>query len=210
MDEITFRAATEEDSDQGADLIMETLHEFGVYLFGFGDRHRAVSALEIFFSYPGNRFSHQYAEFALSGGEIVGILMLFNLGQMRKSMWATALQMCKVYKLRELVKFLELMLPYRDEENIPADELYIGHLAVKPKYRRHGNGLKLLEYAERRARAQGLPKLSLLTEIENSAARALYEKFGFKVTDTILMPAQMAHVGSKGDVRMVKILSNKN
>ena len=73
------------------------------------------------------------------------------------------------------------MLPYRNEENIPNDELYIGHLAVTEKFRRQGIGLKLLEHAEEKAREKGLPKLSLLTEIENSAARALYEKYGFRL-----------------------------
>jgi ribosomal protein S18 acetylase RimI-like enzyme len=65
----------------------------------------------------------------------------------------------------------------------------------------------MLAHAEEKARERGLPKLSLLTEIENTSARALYEKFGFNLTDTILFPEQMPDVGSAGDVRMVKLLS---
>lgn len=206
MRKIGFRPAERQDAVSGAELMMETLHEFGVYLFGFGDRSRATAALEKFFSLPGNRFSFQHAEFAVNGGRIIGLLMTFDRRKMRMSMAATAGHMLRVYKPKELLKFLKLMLPYRDEEDIPADELYIGHLAVCDEFRRQGVGFEILEHVEKNACRRGLPKLSLLTEIENTPAQALYRKFGFKVTDTILFPEQMAYVGSKGDVRMVKIL----
>jgi ribosomal protein S18 acetylase RimI-like enzyme len=186
---------------------METLHQFGVYLFGFGEPERADRAIREFFRLKGNRFSHQFAEFVLEGNEIAGLLMTFDRRRMRRSMAVTALQMLKVYRLGEIVKFIQRMLPYRKEENIPPDEFYIAHLAVAEKFRRRGIGLEMLAYAEEKARSQGLPKLSLLTEIENSAAQALYEKFGFKLTETILFREQMSDVGSAGDVRMVKYLS---
>lgn len=185
---------------------METLHQFGVYLFGFGRQERADQAIQGFFRLAGNRFSYQFAEFALAESEIAGLLMTFDQRQMRRSMVATALHMLRVYKPGEIGRFLKRMLPYRDAENIPTDELYIAHLAVEEKFRRRGIGLQMLVHAEEKARGQGLTKLSLLTEIENSTAQALYKKFGFKVTDTILFPEQMPFVGSAGDVRMVKLL----
>ena len=98
------------------------------------------------------------------------------------------------------------MLPYRDEEKVFTDELYIAHLAVAENFRRQGVGLRHLEYAEKEAISRGKKKLSLLTEIENTPARALYEKFGFRVIDTIILPEQMRYSGSKGDVRMEKSL----
>lgn len=206
MGDLTFRQARAEDARDGAALVMETLHEFGAHLFGFGDHGRALQALENFFALPRNRFSYQYAEFALADGETAGILMLFNRRQMRRSMAATALQMARVYRPGEIMKFLKLMMPYKDEENIAEDELYIGHLAVNEKFRRRGFGLKLLAHAEEEARRQGLAKLSLLTEIENHAAQTLYQKYGLHVTETILFPEGMRYMGSAGDVRMVKIL----
>jgi ribosomal protein S18 acetylase RimI-like enzyme len=203
---LTFRPAEAAESEQGARLILLTLHQFGDHLFGFGDHARAQDALENFFRLSANRFSHDYAVFGRAYGEIAGILMLFNRRQMRRSMAATAVHMFRVYRLKEIIKFLELMMPYRNEENIPEDELYIGHLAVDEKYRRQGFGLCLLDYAEKEARAQGKSKLTLLTEIENTSAQALYNKFGFKLTNTIYFPEQMAFTGSAGDVRMEKIL----
>jgi ribosomal protein S18 acetylase RimI-like enzyme len=203
---LTFRAAEAHESEHGARLLLLTLHQFGDYLFGFGDHTRAQAALEKFFSLPANRFSHQFAVFGQVGGEVAGILMLFNHRQMRRSMAITGAHMFRVYRIKEILKFLELMLPYRNEENIPEDELYIGHLAIYEQFRRKGFGFQLLDYAEKEARAQGKSKLTLLTEIENISAQALYNKFGFKVTNTIYFPEQMRFVGSAGDVRMEKNL----
>ena len=204
----TFCPAEAHEYGHGARLIMLTLHQFGDYLFGFGDHARAEAALAKFFSLPANRFSHQFTTFCQADGEVAGILMLFNCKQMRRSMVVTGAHMFRVYRFKEILKFLELMLPYRDEENIPDDELYIGHLAVYEQFRRQGFGLRLLEFAEKEAIDQGKNKLSLLTEIENVSAQALYKKFGFQVTDTILFPEQMRFVGSAGDVRMEKRLQN--
>jgi ribosomal protein S18 acetylase RimI-like enzyme len=203
---LTFRPAEAHESDHGARLILLTLHEFGDYLFGFGDHSRAQLALKKFFGLPANRFSHQFSVFGQVDGEVAGILMLFNRRQMRRSMAITGAHMFRVYRLKEVLKFLELMLPYRNEENIPENELYIGHLAVYEQFRRQGFGLRLLEYAEKEARAQGKSKLTLLTEIENTSAQALYNKFGFTITNTIYFPEQMRFVGSAGNVRMEKNL----
>ena len=206
MQTLTFRTAEARDSDQAAKLILYTLHQFGDYLFGFGDHDRAMAALAKFFALSANRFSHQHTVFCQSGNEIAGILMLFNRKQMRRSTIVTAAHMFKIYRLNEIQKLLELMLPYRDEEKVFPDELYIAHLAVAEHFRRQGIGLRLLEYAQVAAIEQGKTKLSLLTEIENSPARALYEKFGFQVTDTIILPEHMRYSESKGDVRMEKPL----
>lgn len=206
MQPLTVRPAEARESDHGARLILLTMHQFGDYLFGFGDPFRAQAALKIFFSLPANRFSHQFALFGELDGEVAGILMLFNRRQMRRSMAATGAHMFRVYRLKEILKFLELMLPFRKEEKITDDELYIGHLAVYEKFRRKGFGLRLLEYAEKEARAQGKNRLSLLTEIENTSAQALYHQFGFKITNTIYFPEQMRFAGSAGDVRMEKNL----
>lgn len=203
---LTFRPAGAADYQDGARLIMLTLHGFGCHLFGFGDLARAQAALEKFFHMDANRFSYRYTLFGESAGEIAGILMLFNRPQMRWSMLVLSAFLPRVYRLGEISKFTKLMGPYRDEEKLAGDELYIAHLAVYEQFRRQGFGLNLLAAAEKEARNQGKKKLSLLTEIENDTAQALYTKFGFKITDTFRLPEDMQFSGSAGDVRMEKTL----
>jgi len=52
-------------------------------------------------------------------------------------------------------------------------------LVVSPDYRQQGIGAKLLEYVVEQARAQGLLRLTLLTDMQNERAQVLYRKLGF-------------------------------
>jgi ribosomal protein S18 acetylase RimI-like enzyme len=188
---------------QAAGLILSTLNEFGDRLFGFGDHERAAGVVAQFFRLPGNRFSFQYSTTGIVNGEIAGIMIIFTLGQMRRSMVITTLQMMRVFCLQEIPAFLRNVVPYRSEERIDQDELYIAHLAVADNHRRKGIGFNLLNQACQKAQDLRKSKLSLITEIENTPARALYEKFGFKLSETILPPPAMRSESSEGDVRMV-------
>lgn len=176
MTTLTFRPADKDDVMEGTDLVMETLGQFGDYQFGFGSHDRKVTALRKFFLYPGNRFSHTQAIIAEVDGKAAGILMNFDRQEMRRAMWVTAFQLLRVYNLSEAGEFISRIWPYRDAEEVHVGELYIAHLAVKEGFRRQGIGMRILHHAEKRARDRGLGRLSLMTEMENAAARALYVK----------------------------------
>lgn len=61
--------------------------------------------------------------------------------------------------------------------------LYISAIAVKPAWRNKGLGRRFLSAARRRAFRMGLDKLSLIAFEQNEAARRLYAREGFVVTD---------------------------
>ena len=61
-----------------------------------------------------------------------------------------------------------------------AESLYIDALGTAPEFRRRGVARALLAAAEDRARQLGLGRVSLETEVDNEAARALYESCGFE------------------------------
>jgi GNAT superfamily N-acetyltransferase len=52
-------------------------------------------------------------------------------------------------------------------------------LVVSPDYRKQGIGAKLLEHVIAQARAQGLLRLTLLTDMQNERAQVMYRKLGF-------------------------------
>ena len=52
-------------------------------------------------------------------------------------------------------------------------------LVVRPEHRKQGIGAQLLEYVIAQARADGLLRLTLLTDMQNEDAQVLYRKLGF-------------------------------
>jgi ribosomal protein S18 acetylase RimI-like enzyme len=55
-------------------------------------------------------------------------------------------------------------------------------LVVRPECRGRGVGLRLLAYAIEQARADGLLRLTLLTDAANARAQRLYERAGFRLS----------------------------
>ncbi len=52
-------------------------------------------------------------------------------------------------------------------------------LVVRPEYRNQGIGARILEYVIEQARAEGVLRLTLLTDMQNEQAQALYRRLGF-------------------------------
>ena len=52
-------------------------------------------------------------------------------------------------------------------------------LVVRPEYRRQGTGEKMLAYVIGQARAEGVLRITLLTDMQNERAQALYRRAGF-------------------------------
>lgn len=97
---------------------------------------------------------------------------------------------------------------YRNKLFIAEDEkgTYVGHIllghtipfyAARPYgfvydiyvtqgVRKQGVGVRLLEFAFKWSREQGLDKIKLETAEDNAAARALYEKMGFKLERIVM------------------------
>ncbi len=67
--------------------------------------------------------------------------------------------------------------------------LYLGKLAVDPSVRGQGRARALIELAEARAKARGLPMLELQTRIELVENHAAFQRLGFVKT------AEDAHPG---------------
>ncbi len=65
------------------------------------------------------------------------------------------------------------------------DALVVDQLAVAPSARGKGVGTLLLEAAETRARAMGMPRMALSVISENEGAIRLYERMGYVRTQAI-------------------------
>ena len=62
-------------------------------------------------------------------------------------------------------------------------------LIVDPKHQRKGIGTKLVNYVIQQARAEGVLRITLLTDLENDTALGLYRKLGF--VDSPMQPMRL-------------------
>lgn len=62
-------------------------------------------------------------------------------------------------------------------------------LIVDPQHRRKGVGGKLVNYVIQQARAEGVLRITLLTDLENDTALGLYRKLGF--VDSPMQPMRL-------------------
>ena len=102
-------------------------------------------------------------------------------------------------------------LPYISAQrrvNAPAPEgsYRVTELHTHKDFRNRGLGKAALEYADAQAREEGCSAMSLVTTVTNPA-RHLYERQGFKVTETRTDEVYERMTGIPGRVRMVKELA---
>jgi ribosomal protein S18 acetylase RimI-like enzyme len=80
--------------------------------------------------------------------------------------------------------FPTLFRPLQELENEALESWYVNVLACYPKFRGQGLGSRLLELAEKIARADGIHRMSVIVASNNTGARRLYERHGYKEVAT--------------------------
>ena len=107
-------------------------------------------------------FSFYNCDIAEMDGEVVAMLMAYEMGSDVGNPPAD---------------IDPVLRPYAELEE--PDSLYIAGLAMFEQYRGQGIGLRLLDYAYKRTRAQGMKKTSLIVFEENTGALDLYRREEF-------------------------------
>ena len=74
-----------------------------------------------------------------------------------------------------------VLRPYAELEDVGS--LYVSGLAVYPDHRNAGIGTELMECVHERARAKGLPRVSLICFERNEPAMRLYDRLGYGEKD---------------------------
>jgi ribosomal protein S18 acetylase RimI-like enzyme len=89
-----------------------------------------------------------------------------------------------------------VLVPLHELMNLALDSWYIHVVAVAPEFRGKGQGLALLALAERLAGSAGKPSVSLIVSDTNSAARRLYEGWGYReIAQRQMVKEQWQHPG---------------
>ena len=184
MNAFTIRDAVPADADPAAQLLAETMAGFGVAALGLGDRALELRALRGWFAVRGNRFSHQFAQVALVGDEVAGILLSFPGRLLTVLELGCLSRFIHIYGIINGVRMLWRNKVLGHTREATSTEYLLAHLAVDERFRRQGIAASLLDLAVEKTRQAGLERLVLEVEIGNLPAITLYEKCAFRIEGT--------------------------
>lgn len=165
---VVFRAATRADAHTIAKLFQIASEGVSDYVWSTikEPEYASLSLLERGaqrYLREGVDFSYQNCDIAEIDGEPAGMLHAYVMGD---EVGQAPADMDPV------------LLPYVELEE--PKSLYISGLALFDEYRGSGVGTRLLDFAYKRARAEGMKKISLICFEDNAGAYRLYEREGFK------------------------------
>jgi ribosomal protein S18 acetylase RimI-like enzyme len=201
---IETRPARPDDVAAGARLLYLSGPE--ICTFGFARPPEAAEQLlAALWPHPHHLFSHRWGHLAVVDGRAQGLLMAYPGAAMSGAALALGWLLLRHSSLREFLRMvgngLSLM---RVMAPVPRSDLYIGHLATLPEARGRGIGTRLLALAEELARQGGYRHTSLDVFIENTRARALYERVGYMVARVATSRRLRRGTGYSGVIRIVR------
>ncbi len=167
--QVTFRPATLSDCRIIAELFCIASEGVSEYVWAQLKSDPEYADLDLIdigtkrFEREDANFSYQSCDIAEIDGEPVGMLHAYEMGS-------------DVGNPPDDID--PVLRPYAELEE--PNSLYIAGLAMFDNYRGQGIGTRLLDYAYKRTRAQGLKKTSLIVFADNEDAFDLYRREGFE------------------------------
>lgn len=169
-----IKKANKQNIENISKLIYDAIHEVANSLTGENEEHKILKTLENYIQMDVCRLSYNNIYTYEIDNKNVAILLAYNSNDVEK------LDKPMIEHLKTKNIFLESF-----EKECFEDEFYIDTVSVLEDYQGQGIAKELFAFAQQKAREQGFKKLSLLVDLENKKAKALYEKLGFK-DNTIL------------------------
>lgn len=166
----TVRPASPDDARAVSLLMYEAIGDIAHTIAGTTDLPDTLEVLEELFRLPGCRLSYDNALVCEDqDGGIAGFALSYPGEQ------AAALDLPLLRRLQERGLPTDGLIP---EAN--PGEYYLDSVAVSGAYRGAGLGTRLIQAFEQRAADLGHSRAMLLVESENTKARALYERLGYR------------------------------
>ncbi len=182
MNSVDFRPARKDEcrtiaqlysaaSDGVADYIWTGLASPGEDILDVGARRYAREDID---------FSYQNVTVAMLGERIIGMMAAYAMRPRERAADESDSDVDPV------------LLPYFKLEQ--PNSYYISGMALFPAYRGKGIGTRLLALAAEQARARNLTQLSLIVFEQNTGAKHLYERCGFReITREPVVPHPLIH-----------------
>ena len=179
-----IKKANKQNIENISKLIYDAIHEVANSLTGENEEHKILKTLENYIQMDVCRLSYNNIYTYEVNNKNVAILLAYNSNDVEK------LDKPMIEHLKTKNIFLESF----DKECFE-DEFYIDTVSVLEDYQGQGIAKELFAFAQQKAREQGFKKLSLLVDLENKKAKALYEKLGFLDNTTLeVSKTQFSHM----------------
>lgn len=204
MEGLTIRRATKSDTERIAEILAgEPGREATAICGGVGPARRFGMG---FVSLRDSPQGWPHTTVAEGGGRVVGIIQAGHQTEEFRLTPAVAFLALRAFGPVRLVGVARrLQARARVQTHAPAGTYHVSELDVDPGFRNQGIGGALLEWAEGEAREGGYKVMSLSTTMDNPARR-LYERHGFRVTETLTDPEYERITGISGRYLMIKDL----
>lgn len=199
--ELKVRAARAGDASFAASMIYLSMDHLADHLFQQNKDVIEATIAKLFVRKSG-RFGYKDAYVAEFDNEPVGLLVASRGRDLNRTNLATIPQLVAVLGFIQAVGFIYRGITLPGGREADDDEFFISNLGILPSMQGCSFGSRLLAYAEHLARENNLMKCSLIAGWHNTRARALYERTGYRVVETV--PDENKNLGY---YRMVKVLS---
>lgn len=181
---MTIRKAVKEDAAFIAPYLLLAMKNSIYKKIGDKDYKEAEELLLHFVKRENNQYSYENCLVAEDEGQVQGAVNIYD-GARVKELREPVLE----YIEKHFNEYLE------PEEETQAGEFYIDSVGVNPDYRGKGAGTKMLQYLIEDYVEKKNQTLGLLVGEDNTVARRLYSKMGFKpVGKKVLRGKEMMHL----------------
>ena len=179
-----IKKANKQNIENISKLIYDAIHEVANSLTGENEEHKILKTLENYIQMDVCRLSYNNIYTYEIDNKNVAILLAYNSNDVEKL----------DKPMIEHIKTKNIFLKSFEKECFD-DEFYIDTVSVLEDYQGQGIAKELFAFAQQKAREQGFKKLSLLVDLENKKAKALYEKLGFLDNTTLeVSKTQFSHM----------------
>lgn len=179
---VTLRPAIAEDVDWAVPLLFATGPALFSYVFA-SPPEQAIEILQKAFPRPQHAFSYEHTQVVEVQSQPAGLMVSYPGTLKRQAEEKMQQVMATIMPLRKLPKILVNLADLtRIKQDVAAQEYYILGLSISPEFRNQGLGTYLLQEAELESAAYDCPTLSLDVTYTNTAAKALFERRGYRVT----------------------------
>jgi ribosomal protein S18 acetylase RimI-like enzyme len=183
-----IRKATKADAEYIASYMLLAMEEIVYHFIGEKDGRKAKALMWYFAEREDNQYSYQNCWVAVLDQEVVAAVNIYDGARLQE--------------LRQpFVEHIKARFnkDFQPQAETGAGEYYIDTLGVHPVHQGKGIGSKMLQFLIEEYVIKQKQTLGLLVEKENTKAKRLYSKLGFKSSGTkVLWGKELEHLQIKG------------